>query len=137
LFHEQVTHGRGSDVNHDGLVDGPHALSNRDGSHQSNIGLLRTGEDYFSQKFQGDSLRLDGLEEGFNDNARSRSVVMHPAAYADKNEGQRMGRSQGCPALDPDVSGEIIHTIKDGSLLFQYYPDPNWLQNSKYLGLTP
>ena len=133
LHHEQVTHGRNSDRNHDGFVDSAQGLSNRDGSYQSNIGLLRTAETYHSTKFGGTAMRMDGLESGFNDNARARAIVMHPADYADRQEGQVLGRSQGCPALDPDVSGEVIETIKDGTLIFQYYPDPNWLENSNYL----
>ena len=78
-------------------------------------------------------MRMDGLEKGFNDSARRRAIVMHPAAYADDKEGQKMGRSHGCPALDPDVSGEVIKTIKNGTLIFQYYPDPTWLEQSTYL----
>lgn len=133
LHNEQVTHGRGSDKNHDGKVDGAGAFSNNDGSYQSNIGLLRTAETYHSSKFNGTAMRMDGLEKGFNDHARDRAIVMHPADYANRSEGQIMGRSQGCPALDPDVSGKVIQTIKGGTLIFQYYPDPNWLSKSKYL----
>ena len=48
-------------------------------------------------------------------------------------ENQILGRSLGCPALDPDVSSEVIKTIKDGTLIFQYYPDPEWLEKSTYL----
>ena len=132
LHHEQVTHGKNSDKDHDGYVD-KEGLSNTSESKQSNIGLLKTAETYQSTKFNGTSMRMDGLEDGFNDNARDRNIVMHPASYADNKEGQTMGRSHGCPALDPDVSGDIIETIKNGTLMFQYYPDPNWLKNSEYL----
>jgi hypothetical protein len=132
LHHEQVTHGRNSDKDHDGRVD-PGGLSNINNSNQSNIGLLKTAETYPSTKFQDTAMRMDGLEPGFNDNARARSIVMHPANYADREEGQKMGRSLGCPALDPDVSGEVIETIKDGTLVFQYYPDEKWLDESQFL----
>ena len=132
IHHEQVTHGKNSDKDHNGYVDNG-GLSNTNKSKQSNIGLLKTAETYHSTKFNGTSMRMDGLEKGFNDNARKRAIVMHPASYADNKEGLTMGRSHGCPALDPDVSGDIIKTIKDGTLIFQYYPDPNWLKNSKYL----
>ena len=132
LHHEQVTHGKNSDKDHDGHVD-KGGLSNTSESKQSNIGLLKTAETYQSTKFNGTSMRMDGLEDGFNDNARDRAIVMHPASYADNKEGQTMGRSHGCPALDPDVSGDIIKTIKNGTLMFQYYPDPDWLKNSEYL----
>ena len=132
LHHEQVSHGRNSDRDHDGRVD-PGGLSNINGSNQSNIGLLKTAETYPSTKFQDTALRMDGLEPGFNDNARVRDIVMHPASYADRQEGQKMGRSLGCPALDPDVGGEVIETIKEGTLIFQYYPDDKWLKESQFL----
>ncbi len=131
LFHEYVTHGNGSDRNHDARAD---RMSNVDGSNASNVGLLRTGEIYYGS--HGQSMRMDGLERGFNDNARSRAIVMHPASYASDAFRQRhgkMGRSQGCPALDPDVSGDIIRTIHGGTLIFGYYPDPQWLARSGYL----
>jgi len=131
LFHEFTTHGQGSDRNHDGIMD---EASNVANSNQSNIGLLKTGETYFGK--HGNSMRLDGLEEGFNDNARRRGIVVHSAHYADDafiNAHGKAGRSHGCPALDPDVSGEIISTIEGGTLVFAYYPDPNWLERSTYL----
>ena len=131
LFHEHVTHGNGSDRDHDGNVD---RMSNVDGSNASNVGLLRTAETYTGR--HGRSLRMDGLEQGFNHNARSRNVVVHTANYADdtfRNQHGKMGRSQGCPALDPDVGGEVIETIKGGSLVFGYYPDRKWLDRSRYL----
>ena len=81
-------------------------------------------------------MRLDGLEAGFNDNARSRNIVMHPSSYVDDEfieRHGRAGRSHGCPALDPDVSGNLIRTIKGGSLVFAYYPDPTWLERSTFL----
>ena len=131
LFHEHVTHGRGSDPNHDGFAD---RMSNVNGSNSSNVGLMVTGETYTGAR--GFSLKLDGLEPGFNDNARSRGIVVHGATYADEGFLQqhgKTGRSQGCPAVDPDVNGAVIETIKDGNLVFAYYPDPNWLRRSTFL----
>ena len=133
LHNERVTHGKNSDKNYDGMVDGADALGNKDSSYKSNIGLLKTAETYHSSKFGGTALRMDGLEEGFNDNARDRAIVMHPAKYADRGKNQILGRSLGCPALDPDVAGEVIKTIKNGTLIFPYYPDPDWLEKSEYL----
>ena len=131
LFHEYVTHGNGSDRNHDGRAD---RMSNVEGSNASNVGLLRTDNTYYGR--HGESLRLDGLEAGFNDNARQRAIVMHSASYATDSYRERhgkMGRSQGCPALDPDVAGDIIRTVRGGTLIFGYYPDPGWLERSRYL----
>lgn len=132
LFHEQVTHGKNTDLNQDGMVD-KNGFSNKDGSKKSSIGVFRTAETYHSRKFNGTALKMDGLEKGFNDNARKRSIVMHPAKYADVSEGTKMGRSWGCPALDPDISESLISTIKGGSMIFQYYPDPKWLKESAFL----
>ena len=131
LFHEHTTHGRGSDPNHDGILD---TVSNQKNSHQSNVGLLVTQETYSGR--HGKSLRMNGLEEGFNDNARERAIVFHSSNYVTDQFIERhgkAGRSHGCPALDPDVSGEIIETIKNGTLVFAYHPNENWLQNSSYL----
>lgn len=44
-------------------------FSNLPGSHQSSLGLFRGGESYSGR--HGHSLRLDGLEPGFNDQARA------------------------------------------------------------------
>ena len=72
------------------------------------------------------SLRLDGLEEEVNDNARERAIVVHGADYATdtfiKKHG-KTGRSFGCPAVSDAVSKELIDTIKDGTLLWIYVPD--------------
>lgn len=128
LFHEYVAHGRGS-----GMRDATD-FSNKDGSHKSNLGLLKTAETYSGK--HGYSLVLDGLEKGYNDHARSRSIVVHAADYVTeavaKAQG-RVGRSHGCPAVDPAVSKRLIDTIKGGTLVFGYYPDQGWLKGSTYL----
>ncbi len=131
LFHDYTTHGQGSDRNHDGKLD---SVSNTPNSNQSNVGLLRTAETYTGR--HGESLRMDGLEPGFNDNARDRAIVVHSAPYADDRYVERhgkTGRSHGCPALDPDSAGDIIQTIQGGKLVFAYYPDPKWLEQSTFL----
>lgn len=129
LFAEHVAHGRGSGENL------PHAFSNRDGSHQSSLGLFRTAETY--EGGNGYSLRMDGLEPGVNDAARDRLIVMHGAPYVDPlaalKQG-RLGRSFGCPAVRPAVARDLIDTLKQGQLLFAYYPDADWLKHSRVLG---
>jgi len=128
LFAEHVAHGRGSGEN---LA---RSFSNREGSHQSSLGLFRTAETYVGGN--GYSLRMDGLEPGVNDAARDRLIVMHGAPYVDPlaalKQG-RLGRSFGCPAVRPEVARELIDTLKQGQLLFAYYPDPDWLANSRVL----
>ncbi len=128
LFHELVAHGQNSGEN---LA---FAFSNQPGSRQSSLGLFRTDESYLGQ--HGESLRLAGLEYGVNDMAEDRAVVMHGAdyvsdSYADQHG--RLGRSWGCPALPLGVHRELIETIKDGTAVFAYYPDPTWLRRSSFL----
>jgi hypothetical protein len=82
------------------------------------------------------SLALDGLEEGFNDNARKRAVVVHAADYVSEdfiNKVGRLGRSQGCPAVPVELAPQIINTIANGSCLFIYYPDEKYEQATSLL----
>lgn len=128
LYAEHVAHGRGSGENV------PTAFSNREGSHQSSLGLFVTSDTYVGGN--GYSLRMDGLEPGVNDAARERAIVIHGAAYVDPTVARRqgrLGRSFGCPALRPAVAREMIDTLKDGQLLFAYYPDRAWLDRSRFL----
>lgn len=129
LYTEHVAHGRGSGG------DRASSFSNVEGSHQSSLGLFLTAETY--QGGNGYSLRLDGLESGVNDRARERYIVMHGAWYVDPELAERqgrLGRSFGCPAVRDEVAEEVIDTLRDGQLLFAYYPDPEWLSSSPFLG---
>ena len=129
LYREHVAHGRGSGEN---LA---RAFSNRDGSHQTSLGLFTTAETYVGGN--GYSMRMDGLERGVNDAARDRLIVMHGAPYVDPVQAQRqgrLGRSYGCPAVRPEVARQIIDTLKHGQMLFAYYPDDAWLSGSRHFG---
>lgn len=111
-------------------------FSNVNESNKSSLGLIRTAETYQSGKF-GYALRLDGLEQGINNNVRRRAIVMHKSNYVTESyikRNGRAGRSLGCTALDPAVYRRVIDTVKGGSLFFVYGKDPNWLRNSTYLG---
>ena len=128
LHAEYVAHGRNSGGNF------ATAFSNRDGSHQSSLGLFETTDTYIGGN--GYSLRMAGLEPGVNDKAMSRAIVMHGARYVDPILGERqgrLGRSFGCPALRPVIAREVIDTLKGGQLLFAYYPDQEWLAQSRFL----
>lgn len=130
LFYTHVAHGRNS-----GLVEAT-KFSNTVNSLQSSLGFYKTAETYTGQ--HGYSLMLDGLEPGYNSNARKRAIVIHPANYVSRSflrQHGRMGRSWGCPALSPEVSKEIIDTIKDGSCLFIYAPDENYSTTSSLLNI--
>jgi hypothetical protein len=112
-----------------------HALSfsNEDGTRKSSLGLFITAETYHGK--HGYSLKLNGLEPGYNDNARQRYIVIHGAHYvtAQRAENQLIGRSWGCPVLRPEIATSLIDTIKGGALLWVYYPDAEWLGASKFL----
>ena len=128
LFEEWVAHGKNSGA------DVPTTFSNAPNSYQSSIGLYETGQIYSGK--HGRSLRLQGLEPGFNDNSMSRAIVMHAAAYADPKVVPglgRLGRSQGCPAVRPAIAGKLIDTLQRGSYVFAYYPQQEWLKTSRYL----
>ncbi len=131
LYDEYVAHGRGSGDNF------AERFSNDDGSLQSSLGLFATAETYIGDN--GYSMRMDGLEAGINDHARSRLLVMHGAWYVDPllalKQG-RLGRSYGCPALRPQVAHAVIDSLKQGQLLFAYYPDHAWLAHSHFLDCT-
>lgn len=129
LYREHVAHGRNTGDNR------ASRFSNAEGSLQSSLGLFRTAETYDGEN--GYSLRMDGLEPGINDRARDRALVMHGAWYVDPLQALkqgRLGRSLGCPALRPQVAHALIDSIKQGQLLFAYYPDRDWLAHSKLLG---
>jgi hypothetical protein len=128
VFEELVAHGSGSGGN---LAT---SFSNLADSHQTSLGLFVTGQPYTGQN--GYSLRLDGLEAGFNDRARDRAIVIHGAPYVDQDLARsqgRLGRSWGCPAVRAGVARELIDTVRGGGLLFAYYPDAEWLAGSRYL----
>ncbi len=110
-----TAHGSGGDPDHDGYAN---KFSNTPESKMSSLGLYMTAETYSGQ--HGHSLRLDGLSST-NSNARKRAIVVHGADYVDENA-SKMGRSWGCPALSMDYYYDVIETIKDGSLMYAYYP---------------
>jgi hypothetical protein len=129
LFAEHVAHGQGTGENY------ARDFSNRDGSHQTSLGLFKTADTY--QGKNGYSLKMEGLEPGTNDAAMSRAIVMHGAPYvnpeAAKQQG-RLGRSWGCPAVRAEVAQAVIDSLKHGQMIFAYYPDTQWLTRSPFIG---
>jgi hypothetical protein len=128
LFEELVAHGRNSG---DNLAT---SFSDAMNSHQSSIGLFVARDTYVGSN--GYSLRMDGLEPGFNGRARDRAIVMHGAWYVDPALAQtqgRIGRSWGCPALREAVARDVIDTVAGGGVIFSYYPDAEWLEASRFL----
>ena len=128
LFKELVAHGRNTG---DNLAT---RFSDEMNSRQTSLGLFVTADTYVGRN--GYSLRLDGLEPGFNHRARDRAIVMHGAPYVSAAFGSshgRLGRSWGCPALGEAVARDVIDTIRGGGVIFSYYPDSTWLKSSRFL----
>lgn len=127
LFRELVAHGK--------TTGGDRAsfFSNSPGSLATSLGLYVTAGTYFGSN--GYSLRLRGLEEGINDMAWDRAIVMHGASYVSTKAVQtlgRLGRSWGCPAVRKEIAGKVIDTLRGGTPIFAYYPDKNWLERSEF-----
>lgn len=109
-------------------------LSNKNNSKASSVGVYRTEQTYYGR--DGLSLRLQGLDKGFNDNASQRYIVMHGGWYVEEDfikKYGRAGRSWGCPALPSPLTKPILTAIQDKSFLVIYYPSDTWLSKSKFL----
>jgi hypothetical protein len=132
-FEDLVAHGMGKPRGTGGDMEEALGFSNEPGTLKSSLGLFLTAETYYGS--HGYTLKLDGLEEGVNDNARERLIVLHGADYVsqDRAEDHLVGRSWGCPAVRSEISKELIDTIKGGSVLWIYYPEDDWLARSEFL----
>jgi len=128
LFNSLVAHGKNTGE------EFATNFSNTDSSLQSSLGFYITDATYNGDN--GFSLRLLGMDKGFNDAAYRRAIVMHGADYVSDEFAamhKRIGRSWGCPAVPRDLTQPIINTIKGRNLLFIYYPDQNYLSKSEWL----
>ncbi len=128
VYNTYVAHG----VNSGGVM--AKNFSNQPESLKSSPGFYETLGTYMGG--HGYSLRLQGLERGINDNANSRAIVIHGAAYVNegliKSQGF-IGRSWGCPALPEQLCKPIINKIKGGTCLFIYSPDKSYINSSKII----
>ena len=130
LFYTYVAHGKGSGLTY------ATRFSNHAGSEASSLGVYLTGHTFYGN--DGYSLRLHGLNPGFNSAAYRRDIVMHGAWYVSKAFAQkygRMGRSWGCFALSRKVESTVVKVIRDGTVLVGYYPDLKWLDSVNYLNV--
>jgi hypothetical protein len=129
LINTWVAHGQNSGG------DKPSSFSNNINSNQSSLGFYLTGEIYNGK--HGRSLKLDGMDQGFNSNARERSIVVHGASYVSQqsiDQLGRLGRSQGCPAVPAKLADQVINTISDRTVLFINNSDQQY--NSGFLNET-
>jgi L,D-transpeptidase catalytic domain len=128
LVNTYVAHGRNSGK------EFAQTFSNNPSSHKSSLGFYVTQGTYMGNN--GFSLRIRGMERGFNDRAVGRNIVVHGSQYVgpdflDMN--QFCGRSYGCPAVPADESETIIDLIKEGTCLFIYHPTKKYTARSKIL----
>jgi len=126
VFHTLVAHGHNSGENM------ATTFSNENESNMSSLGFYVTQDEYTGK--HGRSLKLQGVDEGYNTNALARSVVMHGADYVSEDfirQYGRLGRSLGCPALPMDQYSQIIDAVGDGTCLFLNGNDATY--SSKYL----
>lgn len=125
VYNTYVAHGRNSGR------EMASEFSNQPESNKSSLGFYVTGDTYIGK--HGYSMRLLGEEKGINDNANSRAIVMHSAAYVSESAIKMqgfIGRSLGCPALPENIYKPIIEKIKNGSCLFLYSPDKYYAAHS-------
>ncbi|SNC75536.1 L,D-transpeptidase catalytic domain [Hymenobacter gelipurpurascens] len=125
-FHTLVAHGHNSGEN---MATN---FSNKNESNMSSLGFYVTKGEYNGK--HGRSLKLQGVDEGYNTNALMRAVVMHGADYVSEDfikQYGRLGRSLGCPALPMDQKDAIIEAVNGGTCLFLNGPDTQY--SSKYL----
>jgi hypothetical protein len=128
-----VAHGRGSSANKYGI---PTRFSNASGSNATSLGLYVAQETYaFHGKAGGRSygsigLKLQGVSEGYNTNARARKVVAHGAPYVTPT---KAGRSEGCPAMEPSRARKLLPILSNGAMVFLFAPDAQWMQNDPWV----
>ena len=128
LFNTYVAHGQGSGEAF------ARKFSNIPESYQSSLGFYITSDTYIGKN--GYSMRLNGVENGINDKADERAIVMHGAPYVCESyirERGYIGRSWGCPAVPEKLNKPIIEKIRNGSCLFIYGQDKKYLTRSKIL----
>lgn len=112
VLRSEVAHGRGSDPNRSGRAS---VFSNTPGSLMTSVGLYAVSEAYRNNEDGSMRRRLDGLMVGFNDAARERAVVLHPASYVRSGWA---GRSEGCPAVSYAVMNELNERGLDNAVLW-------------------
>jgi len=128
LYRTYVAHGINSGEEY------ANSFSNQLESCKSSLGFYVTTGVYTG--VNGLSLRINGVDKGFNDNALRRAIVIHGAGYVSKRILKKygvMGTTFGCPAIPTEMTTQIIPVVKNGSCFFIYYPSKKYLNQSKIL----
>ncbi|HLZ89352.1 MAG TPA: murein L,D-transpeptidase catalytic domain family protein [Puia sp.] len=110
------------------------SFSNKMESCKSSLGFYITTGTYSG--VNGLSLRINGVDKGFNDNALRRAIVIHGAGYVSQRILRKygvMGTTFGCPAIPTEMTTQIIPVVKNGSCFFIYYPSKKYLAQSSVL----
>jgi hypothetical protein len=125
LYRTYVAHGQNSGAEY------AETFSNEPESFKSSLGFYVTKTTYVGKN--GLSLRLDGVDNGYNDMAMRRNIVLHGCSYVGDDYLESFGAtgtSLGCPALPAAISAPIIHAVRGGSCLFIYHPTQEYLDHS-------
>jgi hypothetical protein len=131
-----VAHGRGSSTSQFGV---PTKFSNTANSYMTSLGLYVTKDTYgFHGKAGGHpyssiGLELEGVSDGFNDNAADRRVVAHGAPYVTPT---KAGRSEGCPAMEQARAKRLLPELADGAMVFLFAPNQSWLANDPWINAS-
>jgi hypothetical protein len=124
LYNSHVAHGRNTGD------EFARKFSNAPNSYMSSAGFYVTREKYIGK--HGLSLRIDGMDPGFNTNAMARAVVIHGANYVSEafiKQTGRLGRSLGCPALPVELTKDIINTIAGNTAIYIHTSLPEYRSN--------
>jgi hypothetical protein len=125
LYRTYVAHGQNSGSEY------AETFSNEPESFKSSLGFYVTRTTYFGKN--GLSLKLDGVDNGYNDKAMRRNIVLHGCTYVGDEYLENFGAtgtSLGCPALPAAISSRIIHRVRGGSCFFIYHPTQDYLDHS-------
>lgn len=93
----------------------PSQFSNQEGSHASSLGTFVTDTTYNGKN--GYSMRVRGLDKGYNDNVYNRDIVVHGSNYI--GDGKE-GRSWGCFAVPEADARQLISLTQGKSIIYAY-----------------
>lgn len=125
LYRTYVAHGQNSGAQY------ADSFSNEPDSYKSSLGFYVTNRTYYGRN--GLSLRISGVDTGYNDLAGKRNIVLHGCSYVSLKYIHKygsIGTSLGCPAIPNAMSPRIIRTVRNGTCLFIYHPTRKYLAES-------